>query len=226
MARKERSNYTEESTKRRYTKPGRPRKVVVEKRDTPVKTPEKVDPPEKAPSPPKAAEKIDSIPSLTPLDPLKWNTEKATAMPKLSPLDPTKWAVDKKDMPKLSPLKPQKEIVESDNDKDGLDAVSTQQKANKYEGMPKLTPIVKTAEMLHTRFSGEVSIHDISSNRSVLKKSNEAFLKPSLKIKKRERPRSTAVVNGGKASVVGTFNQSSSHPNVIARNLINISFFL
>ncbi|XP_058802686.1 histone-lysine N-methyltransferase EHMT2 [Phymastichus coffea] len=200
MARKERSNYTEESTKRRYTKPGRPRKISVEKRDSNSKALEKAESLDKTHSFSKAADKIDSIPQLKPLDPSKWNTDKIMALPKLSPLDPTKWAVDKKDLPKLSPLKPQKEVVTVDNEKNGLDAVSLQ-KLNKYEGMPKLTPIVKTAEIL-SQFS-EVTIHNISSsnakNRSLLKRSNEAFLKPTLKIKKREKPRPVTVSNDAKA---------------------------
>ncbi|XP_001604667.2 histone-lysine N-methyltransferase EHMT2 isoform X1 [Nasonia vitripennis] len=269
MARKEKFNYTEESTKRKYSKPGRPRKVLPEKKDTipllnPIEpqkvvaekdsipkkdtalkkdtlskkesvaqknnlskkdnVPKKVEvsevdvPPEKD-----IASKVDTsspmkddvsksdisprkdnlpkknhIPKLTPLDSIKPISEKKAPIPKLNPLVPQKLISDKHlpKLPKLSPLNSPRFMIGKNKNNPKLDS---SQKSNKYEGMPKLTPIIKNPEIVQQTFSQpSARTIKIVQDETLLENENEAFRKPvSMKLK-RIKNRIQAISNARK----------------------------
>jgi euchromatic histone-lysine N-methyltransferase len=162
MARKEKSNYTEENTKRKYSRPGRPKKLIPDKKDT--------------------------LPKLNPLDPSKLVSNKKDTLPKLNPLDPSKFIADKKDsLPKLSPLDPSKNIP-IDNDISCIN-LDDSRKTNKYEGMPKLTPIIKSCEIIQSKFSDQINDDNNMKDESFLKNVDESFLKPVSMKTKREKGR-------------------------------------
>ncbi|KAJ8679786.1 hypothetical protein QAD02_015573 [Eretmocerus hayati] len=138
MARKEqRFNLYEDSSAKKYTKPVRPKRLVINKKDN---------------------------------------------IPKLTPLDPSKFMQDKKiTMPKLCPLNPPRSLIENSTDSTDDSTLEDSPKRNKYEGMPKLTPIIKTSESLLTKFSESVNNSGSQVKISLLKKPSAAsgvFLKP------------------------------------------------
>lgn len=170
MARKEKSNYTVESVKRKYTKPGRPKKLLPDKKDN--------------------SPKKDNIPKLNPLDSSKLVPNRKDSLPKLNPLDPSKLVAEKKELPKLSPFVPK-----LTNDVHNTNVVNTQ-KLDKYAGMPKLTPIV---EILQPKFSHPINSANKSVNdESHSKKLEEPFLKPNLVKPKKDRVKPRVPTNARK----------------------------
>lgn len=155
MARKEKFNYTVETIKRKYTKPGRPKKLTPEKKE----------------------------------------------LPKLNPIDPTKLtqsSPDKKPaMPKLCPLNSLKKIYPTGNDGQSA-SLDSLPRPNKYEGMPKLTPIIKSCEIIQP-MTQYTEVTDTSSMKStvVSKDLNEVFLKPiPKKANEKSRPKVQQVKRG------------------------------
>ncbi|XP_011506175.1 PREDICTED: histone-lysine N-methyltransferase EHMT1 isoform X3 [Ceratosolen solmsi marchali] len=180
MARKEKSNYTVENTKRKYSRPGRPKKLIADKKDT--------------------------LPKLNPLDPSKVISNKKDTLPKLNPLDPSKFVPDKKDsLPKLSPLDPSKNITLA-NDINCIN-IDDSRKSNKYEGMPKLTPIIKSCEIIQPKFSEPINSETTIKDETFMKNVDESFLKPIAMKSKREKGRLRSTGTARKIAKGGVFEE-------------------
>ncbi|XP_014223483.1 histone-lysine N-methyltransferase EHMT2 isoform X1 [Trichogramma pretiosum] len=106
---------------------------------------------------------------------LKSAYDKKDEIPKLKPLAP-KISLDKKNsLPKLCPLNTVRTIIPVSN---FMHCKSDSQKLNKYEGMPKLTPIVKTQDS-GKKFAfttSEKTVHAVS----LLKNFNGSFSRPTI----------------------------------------------
>lgn len=179
MARKEKSNYTQESIKRKYTKPGRPKKLTPDKKDNILK---KDNLKKLCPS---------NIPKLNPLESPKLVPNKKDALPKLNPLDSSKSVPEKKELPKLSPLTIRNVTKLDSVVNNTTSSVNSPQKLNKYAGMPKLTPIVKNCETLQPKIISDPISSDnkFVKNEPHSKNIVEPFLKPNLMKPKRDRVR-------------------------------------
>lgn len=139
MARKEKFNYTEETSKRKYTKPGRPKKLTPEKKE---------------------------LPKLNPIDPSMLIPDRKPALPKLCPLNSLK---------KINPISHEN---------------TTTNLSNKYEGMPKLTPIIKSCEIIQSISELDEAVDTITlKSNSQSKNFNGVFLKPSFRKSNQDKSR-------------------------------------
>ncbi|XP_014206888.2 histone-lysine N-methyltransferase EHMT2 [Copidosoma floridanum] len=243
MARKEKSNYTTETIKRRYNKPGRPRKNFVEKKPIP-----KLNPPESASKstpvdvPPKtdSESKKDSVPDLIPTVPPKSNdSPKSVEPPKVTnppkPTNSPKSVVEKKDLPKLNRIIPQKSLLEKKNSNlpklsplkliksmsnnvNGTSAHSIP-KLTKYAEMPKLTPIIKHIEGMKSKSSESSNSSTSLKNGSLLKNVGDPFLKPHAIKLKRDRAKVSSTDGVKKIHKGNSFSETPSPKSEFASSL-------